>query len=188
MAIKRRAAIAVALFSMLALAVAGAACSDDEPNTVDGSSNVSQETVDQLNERMERNEMLLAYISIGNIPLHAIDETLNGEGGAIEESFTPDVREFVRLMALTDWNDELAAEAETVRQTGLDLLAALEDADVEAAKPLATEVHEGSHDFQEKVFAHVAEGLPPEEGGPEPHDEEEGTPAPDESPVAEATP
>lgn len=182
MAIKRRAAIAVALLSVLTLAVAGAACNDDGSNTADGSSNASQQTVDQLSDRMERNEMLFAYISIGNIPLHEIDDTLNGEGGPIEATFAPDVREFVRIMALTNWDDELAAEAETVRQAGLDLLAALEDGDAEAAKPLAPGMHNGWHDFSEKVFAAVAEGLPPEEGGPEPHEEEEGTPA------AEATP
>lgn len=186
MAIKRRAAVAAVLFSMLALV--GAACSDDGPNTAGNSSNVSQERIDQLNERMERNEMLFAYISIGNIPLHEVDETLNGEAPAIEETFTPDVRTFVRLMALTDWSDELAEEAESVRQSGIALLSALEDADVEAAKPLATQVHDGWHEFSETVFAAVAEGLPPEEGGPEEDDDEESTPAADQSPAAEATP
>jgi len=58
----------------------------------------------------------------------------------------------------------------------------LEDADVEAARPLATETHDSWHDFSEAVFAHVAEDLPTEEGGPEEHEEKE------ETPDAEATP
>jgi hypothetical protein len=160
-----------------ALTLSAAACNDD-----DDTSSASQQSVDELNARMERNEMLFAFTSIGNIPLHDIDEGLN-DGGEIEESYTPDVRTFVRIMALTDWNDELKVDAEAVRQTGLELLAALEDADAEAAKPLAAELHESAHDFSEAVFAHVAEGLPPEEGGPEEHEEEE-----EETPAAEATP
>ena len=184
---RRRVALAAALITILASGVIASACDDDNPETATGTSSASQQSVEELSERVDSNEMFFAYISIGNIPLHAIDEGLNG-GGVIEETYTPDVREFVRIMALTEWDPELAEEAETVRQSGIALLAALEDADVEAAKPLATEVHEGWHDFSETVFAHVAEGLPPEEGGPEAHDEEEATPAADETPAAEATP
>lgn len=187
MKIGKRAAVAAALVSLILVGLIASACDDDSTDSASGTTSASQETVEQLAETVAENDMFFAYISIGNIPLHAIDEGLNG-GGAIEETYTPDVREFVRIMALTDWDEELAEEAETVRQSGIELLAALEDADAEAAKPLATEVHEGSHDFFETVFAHVGEGLPPEEGGPEPHEEEEGTPAADESPAAEATP
>ncbi len=174
----KHAVIAAALLSVIALAVA---CSDD----VETDNNAQQSDVDTLTARVDRNEMLFAYISIGGIELHAIDETLN-DGGAIEESYVPEVRKFVRLMRLTEWDSELAEEAETVRQSGISLLAALQDADVEAAQPLATDVHEGSHDFMEKVFGHIAEDLPPEEGGPEEHEEEaEESPAAGETPAAD---
>jgi hypothetical protein len=162
----------------LVLAAFGAACNDDE---ADSESSASQESIDVLSERVQHNEMFAAFISIGNIPLHDMDEALN-ETGTIEPSYVPDTREFVRIMGVTDWSTDLSTDAETLRQSGIDLLAALEDADVEAAKPLATEVHEGWHDFSDMVLEETAGDLPPEEGGPEPHGEEEGTPVADETP------
>jgi hypothetical protein len=57
------------------------------------------------------------------------------------------------------------------------LLHALEDDDAEAAAPLATELHDGWHDFDAGVQTELFGDLPPDAGGVEEHGEEmEGTP------------
>ncbi|MEX2246451.1 MAG: hypothetical protein WEC75_07165 [Dehalococcoidia bacterium] len=158
-----------ALVSVLALFAA--ACDDNEATS---SSTPSQQSVDALAARVERNEMLFAVITIGTLPLHNMDEALDA-GGPIESNFIPDTREAIRLLALTDWSSDLADEADLVRIHAVDLLAALEDDDVETAAGHAHDLHEGAHDFSAAVWAVLAASLPPDAGGEEEHEETEGT-------------
>ena len=187
MRIKRRAAIAAALFSIVALAAASAACSNGEPNTADGSSTVPQATVDRLNERIQRNEMLFALVTIDSLRLHEIDTAVN-ENRTIEEDFVPRVRQFVRLMGLTNWDASLTEEAKKVTESGVQLLAALEDADVQAAGGPATASHEASHEFNESAWNLVVAELAPDAGGPGEDAEDASTPQAGMSRTAEVTP
>ncbi len=165
--------------------VVAAACGDDTKNA-DSSSTASQASVEQLSARVQRNEMLFASVTIGALPLHAMDESL-AEGTA-ESTFVPAARSAVRIFALTDWDPSLKTEADTLHGHAVDLLKALDAGDVDAAKDPAHELHEGYHDFSDKVWAIVTKDLPPDAGGVSPHDEEAATPAAGTTPNSGSTP
>jgi hypothetical protein len=143
------------------------ACGDDD---ADSSSNTSQETIDAVNARMQRNEMLFAVVTMRSLGLHDMDESL--AAGTIESSFSGNTRTAIRLFALTDWDPSLAADAEELRGHAVDLLKALEDEDVDAAAAAAKELHDGEHDFSNEVWAILAADLPADAGGVEAHDDE----------------
>lgn len=193
----KHAVIAAALLSAMALA---AACSDDA-NT---DSSAQQSDIDALNARIERLDMMHAVIGLSKLGLHDMDESL--AAGTIESSFSSNTRTAIRLLALTEWPSDLAADADTVEGHAVDLLKALADEDVDAASDAATALHDGEHDFSDEVWAILAADLPADAGGVEAHDESgetpaagetagadhdeeaEETPAADESPAADETP
>jgi hypothetical protein len=162
----------VALASIVAFAAAGAVACDD--NDASSENSASQASVEELTARTQRNEMMVAAITIGKLPLHDMNEAI--DDGNVESTFIPDTRLLIRVLALTDWSDALQADADTLRGHAVELLAALDNGDVEAAKPHATETHEGWHQFAPDIWAELTAGLPPEAGGPEEHDEGETTP------------
>jgi hypothetical protein len=177
------------------LGIMAVAC-DDDPEA-ESESSASQESIDTLSARVQRNEMMFYTTAIRDAQLHAMDEDLN-ETGVIESSYIPNTRGAVRLLALTDWPADLQEEADALHDTAVELLHALEADDAETAGPLATELHEAEHDFNGMVTNEVVADLPPDEGGPE---EEHGggseTPAAgetaegghgEEEPEGEATP
>jgi hypothetical protein len=173
----------VALAVTSALALFAAACSDDDNKTASGSSTASQASVDDLAATVQQNAEMFALITIGAIPLHDMDETI--AAGTIDPKFVPNTRTTVRVLALTDWDSSLKADADTVHGHAVDLLKALEDGDVEAAKDPAHELHEGWHEFSDEAWAVVAKDLPPDAGGVAPdEDEEETTPAAGTTPAA----
>ena len=182
----RRALFVAALFAIGG--AAGVACSsDNKPDAASGSSTASQASVDELSARIQRNEMLFAVVNLSALPLHTIDESL-AEGKA-ESTFVPDARAAVRFLALTNWDSTLRAEAETLRGHAAALLQALDDGDLEAAKGPAHDLHEGYHDFADKIWAVVAKDLPPDAGGVAPHTDDASTPAGGgTTPVAGTTP
>ena len=175
----------LAALAIPALAIGAVACSDDD-DSAESTSTASAQDVDAINARIQRNERLFALVTIDGLRLHEIDAQVNEEG-VIDPEALPKVRQFVRLQSLTDWPTELATEAEDVRLQGVALLAALEDADLEAAKEPAEAVHEGSHEFNEQVWNIVVAELAPEEGGPEEDDDAEATPAAGDSETAVPT-
>ena len=183
MAARKHATFIVAIVALAAMLVA--ACGDDT-KPADSSSSASQANFEQLSARVQRNEMLFASVTLGSLPLHAMDESL-AEGTA-ESTFVPAARSAVRIFALTDWDPSLKAEAEQVHGHAVDLLKALDEGDLDAAKDPAHELHESYHDFSDKVWAIVAKDLPADAGGVAPHDDEEATPAAATTPAASATP
>lgn len=183
MAIHKHAKFIIAIAAVAS--VFATACGDDTKKA-DSSSSASQASVEQLSARVQRNEMLFASVTLASLPLHAMDESL-AEGKA-ESNFVPAARSAVRIFALTEWDPTLKADAETLRGHAVDLLKALDDGDVDAAKDPAHELHEGAHDFSDKVWAIVAKDLPEDAGGVAPHDEEEATPAAGTTPTADSTP
>jgi hypothetical protein len=174
----KRAAIAAALVMSLSIGFIAAACGDDN-NTASSSSNASQASVDDLSARLQQDEMLNALVTIEALKLHEIDDGI--QAGKPDERAVPDVRKFVRVMALTNWTADLKEEARKVHDSGVELLKALEDGDVDAAKGPSDEAHEGFHDFADKAWNVVVKDLPPDEGGPEQHQD-------DATPAAGATP
>jgi hypothetical protein len=169
---------------LAALGIFAAACDDD----AESQNNAQQSDVDrltqsinELNTRVSRDEMMYAILQINSLGLHDMDEGL--KAGTIESSYAPNTRTAVRLLALTGWTPDLKPEADTLHGHAVDLLKALEDEDIDAASAAATELHEGAHQFTDKVWAVVAADLPPDAGGVAAHDdEEEGTPAAGETP------
>ncbi len=187
----------IAAIALPALVLAAAACDDGNDDTAPKESAALQASIAALradiaesSARVQRNEMLQALVTIDGLRLHEIDETLNEADGAIDPTFVPRTRLFVRMQSLTNWPDELAAEGQDVIADAVELLKALEDGDAQAAKGPATAVHEGSHEFNEQAWNIVMEGLPAAAGGPEVDEEEEGSETPEagETPEPEATP
>ena len=170
---------------LAALGIFAAACDDD----AESQNNAQQSDVDrltqsinELNTRVSRDEMMYAILQINSLGLHDMDEGL--KAGTIESSYAPNTRTAVRLLALTGRTPDLKPEAATLHGHAVDLLKALQDEDIDAASAAATELHEGAHQFTDKVWAVVAADLPPDEGGVAPHDddEEDGTPVAGETP------
>lgn len=179
----------IAAIALPALVLTAAACGD-ENDTAQSENTASQASIDEISARVQRNEILQALVTIDGLRLHEIDETLNEADGAIDPTFVPRTRLFVRMQSLTSWPDELAAEGQSVLAAGVELLKALEDGDAEAAKGPATAVHEGSHEFNDQAWNVAVEGLPAGAGGPEADEEAEGSETPEagETPEPEATP
>lgn len=83
---------------------------------------------------------------------HGMDETINGEG-TIPATYAATVNRVRRVLSVTPWSPELAEQATAFQATLAEFAAVLESDDVEAAKPLATRVHEEQHDFSHAIEA-----------------------------------
>lgn len=162
------------------LVILSAVACDDETNT---ESSASQGSIDAVTLRVQRDEMMYANLTIDSLELHPMSEAL--AEGTIETTFAPRTRTAIRLYALTDWDDSLAADAATLRGHAVDLLQALADEDIEAAAAASDELHDGQHEFSEAVWAVLAADLPADAGGVEDHEE---TPEPSGSEETESTP
>jgi hypothetical protein len=77
---------------------------------------------------------------------HEIDESINQEN-TIQPEFPGTVQRARRMVALTAWPEELHENAMGLGDTLDAFAAALADDDLEAAKPLATQVHDQQHDL-----------------------------------------
>lgn len=167
-----------------ALGVFAAACDDDaetQNNAQQSDVDALQASIDEVNARLSRDEMMYAIIEINSLGLHEMNEGLLA--GNIETSYAPNTRTAIRLLALTDWSDDMQADADAIHDHAVDALQALEDENVEAAAAAATELHEGYHAFTDKVWREVAADLPADAGGVEAHDDSDAsTPAADETP------
>jgi hypothetical protein len=177
--------VVVAAALLAALAFGAAACDDEDAPPATGSSNASQESIDQLAARVQRNEMLFATIALSKLGLHAMDDALNADAPAIDPSYSRNTREAVRLLALTNWDTSVEEDAAAVHDHAVELLAALSEEDIAAAGDAATALHEGEHDLSNDVWAIVAKDLPPDAGGVESHDEGAETPAAGETAPAD---
>jgi hypothetical protein len=187
--------IAAVLLPILGLAAV--ACDDDNSNSADGSSNASQQSVDELSLKVQRNEEMQALLTLSGLGLHGMDESL--AAGTIDTTFRGKARTAIRVLALTDWEQQFSGDAATLQGHATDLYKALGDEDVEKAATAAHELHEAEHDFDDAVWAVLAAELPADAGGvEEEHEADEtpeagSTPADDhgnnsETPEAEATP
>lgn len=166
-----------------AVALAALACGSDAKDA-DSSSNASQASVDELAARVQRNEQLDAWVTISNMPMHALDEGI--QGGTIDNKYVPTLRMLVRLTALTDWSNEVKPDANKLHDDAVTLLQALDAGKTASeAKGLSTAVREDWHMFGPKVGDMLAKDLPADAGGPAgDHEEEMSTPASGTTPSA----
>jgi hypothetical protein len=153
-----------------AVALAAVACGSDT-KSAGSDSNASQASVDQLAARVQRNEQLDAWVTISNMPMHALDTSM--QSGTIDNKYVPTLRTMVRLLALTDWTSDVKDEATKLHDDGVTLMQEL-DAGKTAAevKGRSTTVHEDWHMFGPAVGDMLAKDLPADAGGPQPeHDD-----------------
>jgi acetone carboxylase gamma subunit len=97
------------------------------------------------------NEVTTAIYLLDTAGLHDIDVRLNEEG-VIDPTDASTVTRLARLLPTVDWPEALAADAATLTDLLTQLATALSDDDVEAAAPLATQVHDTQHNL-----SHAAE-------------------------------
>ena len=148
------------------LVAAGAACSSSTKNA-DSSSNASQQSVDQLSARVQQDEMLNAWVTIQNMPLHTLDETL--QGGTVDPTYVPTVRMLIRELALTNWTSDVQPVVKKWHDDAVALLQALESGkDIDSLKPLSSAVHEDGDTGKATLGNAAAKSLPADAGGPEP--------------------
>jgi len=157
-----------------ALALTAVACGSDTKHA-DSSSNASQASIDQLAARVQRNEQLEAWVTISNLPMHAMDTSV--QDGTIDNKYLPTLRTMVRVLALTDWSSDMKAGATKLHDDAVTLMQAL-DAGKTAAdvKGLSTTAHEDWHMFGPMLGDMLAKDLPADAGGPEPEHDDGATP------------
>ena len=102
---------------------------------------------------------------------HAIDEALS-EAGEIDPATLSVVARVMRVMAGTQWPQELSDGAEHLHDVLMDFEGALRDDDAEAAAPLAGMAHDHQHELSTAISSWLSGEMPMEEEHE--HPEEEG--------------
>ena len=166
MAAHKHAMIVIAIVSLASIFVAscGGTTTTKEATS---STSASQASVDDLAARVQRDEMLNAWVTISAMPLHDLDVSL--QSGKIEGKYVPTLRTLIRLLALTNWTSELTQFTAKMRTDAVALYQALnagkDPADV---KDLSTAVHKDGDAFSSVVGDVIARDLPADAGGPQP--------------------
>jgi hypothetical protein len=155
-----------AVLAALAGAAIASACGSSKSSGTDQTS-PSPAATDQLTARVQRDEMLNAVVTIGNLGIHDLDTKL--QNGTIDSKYVPTVRLAVRLLALTDWTDDVKPAAMKFHDDAVKLLQGLDAGNaVDTLKPLSTAFHEDYHAFSDPVWNSLTKDLPPDAGGPAP--------------------
>jgi len=155
----------VLLFAALALsaAVLAAACGGSDSSAT--SDPTTQAALDALTLRVQRDEMLNAWITISNLPVHDMDTSV--QGGKIDGKYVPTLRTAIRVLALTGWTADLKASTTKFHDDAVVLLQALNAGKTAAeVKDLSTAAHEDWHLFGTGAGNAVAKDLPADAGGP----------------------
>jgi hypothetical protein len=153
--------------TMLAAAAALAGAAIASACGSSSNSGVSQDSLDQLTARVQRDEMLNAWIAVSNLPVHDLDSTL--QGGKIDGKYVPALRTLIRVLALTDFSSDIKPAAQKLHDDAVSLLQALNAGqDAATVAPLSAAVHTDSDKFNPALGDVVAKDLPADAGGPEP--------------------
>jgi hypothetical protein len=149
-----------ALMSTLA-----AACGGSSTKPANGATSVSQQSVDQLTARIQRDEMLHAWVAISNLPVHDLDVTL--QGGKIDGKYVPTLRTLIRLLALTEFTPAVQPTATQLHDDAVSLFTAM-NSGLEPAKlqTMSMTVHNEFDKFSPALGDEVAKDLPANAGGP----------------------
>ena len=111
---------------------------------------------------------------LDTVGFHDLDESINKES-TIQPQFLGMVRHSQRLVAMTAWPEDLQEEVKTFQDTLESYAVALENDNVDAAKPLATQAHDQQHDLSHAVgewLAGVSGKTEPGAEGEHDHQEE----------------
>lgn len=174
----------------LAVAFFATACDDDaesNDNASQGSVDTVSAQVQELRAGLQRTEMMHALLELSKLGLHDMDEGLSGDR-TIESDYIPNTRTAWRILALTDWHEDVRADAEAVRNEAAALLAALEAEDAEAAREHARALHEREHDFSGAAWELLESQAGIEEPGDSGHGSDSGTPAADSTAASTPAP
>ncbi len=152
------------LASAAALITAAVACSDSSNKPADGSSSASQQSVDELSTRVQQDEMLNAWVTLSAMPLHDLDETL--QGGTIDSKYVPTLRAAIRVIALTNFTSDVKPQMDKMHDDAVALLNAMDAGQsVDSLKDMSATLHEDAHGLS-ALGNSVAKDLPPNAGGP----------------------
>jgi hypothetical protein len=148
------------------LSLFAAACGGSSSNA-GASSTAAQSSIDALTARVQRDEMLNAWIAASAIPIHDQDTIV--QGGKIDGKYVPALRTLIRVLALTDFSPAVKPAAQQLHDDAVALLQAL-DAGKDAATvgPMSAKVHAESDKFNPALGSEVAKDLPVDAGGPVP--------------------
>jgi hypothetical protein len=158
-------AIIIAVILSIA-AVFTAACGSDAKSTV-SSSSASQQSIDELTARVQRDEMLNAWVTVSNLPLHDFDAEL--QGGKIDGKYVPALRTLIRVLALTDWSNDLKEFTMRMHDEAVALFRGLNAGEeASALKDRSAALHVDADAFGSTVGNVIGKGLPADAGGPGP--------------------
>ncbi len=143
-----------------------ASCGSTATKQATSSTSASQASADDLGARLQRDEMLNAWVTISAMPLHDLDVALQGE--KIDGKYVPTLRTLIRVLALTNWSSELAQFTSKMRDDAVQLFQGLNaGTDPSGLKDLSTAVHKDGDAFGGVVGDVVAKDLPANAGGPQ---------------------
>ena len=162
MAAYRHAMMLVAIVSIAALFVAS--CGGTTAKQAASSTSASQGSIDDLATRVQRDEMLNAWVTISAMPLHDLDVSV--QGGKIDGKYVPTLRTLIRVLALTNWTGDLTQFTTKMRTDAVALYQALnagkDPADV---KDLSAAMHKDGDASSGVVGDVIAKDLPSDAGG-----------------------
>ena len=162
---KTRTTCLLLVAAALLAGVAAAACSGSD--NASSSNNASQQSVDQLSTRVQQDGMLNAWVTLSALPMHDLAVTL--DGGTIDPKYVPTLRTAVRVLALTNWTDDVKADATKYHDDAVTLLQGLESGKAPAdLTDAADHVHDDADGFTITLGNAVAKDLPADAGGPVP--------------------
>ena len=95
------------------------ACNGGSNKTATSSSSASQQSIDDLTTRVQRDEMLNAWIAIAALPVHDLDTTL--QGGKIDGKYVPTLRTLIRELALTEFSPSIKPAAQQLHDDAVTL-------------------------------------------------------------------
>jgi hypothetical protein len=161
----KRGVLLLAALSVAAAAIAAAACGSSSSDAK--TDPTTQASLDALTLRVQRDEMLNAWVTISSLPLHDLDTAL--QGGKIDGKYVPTLRTAIRVLALTGWTDDVKPSTTKFHDDAVALLQALNAGKTaDETKALSTTLHEDWHMFGTGVGNAVAKDLPADAGGPAP--------------------
>ena len=95
-------------------------------------------------------DVAVAQYILDTTGFHGMEDSLT-ESGEINPAFLSAVNRTQKVLASTQWPEELSADAESLVALLADFAAALEADDAAEATRLAAEVHEAQHDFSHAI-------------------------------------
>jgi hypothetical protein len=159
----------LAAVATLAGAAIVSACGSSSNNTSDSTTTAGaspQASDADLTARLQQDELLYAWVTLAANSPHELDTSL--QGGTIEGTYLPTVRTIIRVLALTNWPDNLKDMATKFHDDAVTLYQGFNAGKTaDELKDASSAVHEDWHMFTPAVGDEAAKSLPADAGGPE---------------------